>query len=136
MKEMSPVSLRLEPDLHERLEKCAVDVRIKKYSLMIMALEALADAIEKNGYKLAVPVEFDLIPKNVVVPRERSANVEQSLAADQTRPSVDYTKIPGSKPSVMNESPKKPKKPRRAGRFVEVDTDDADEKQKRKPSGS
>lgn len=54
----NPLSFRIEPGLHKRLEECARRTRIKKYTLALMAIEAAVEAIEKNGYRLVVPIQF------------------------------------------------------------------------------
>lgn len=46
---MQPVSLKLEPELHQRLQQCSELVGIKKTTLMIACLEALCDMIERAG---------------------------------------------------------------------------------------
>lgn len=63
MKEKNPISLKLEAGLHERLEKAATEVGVKKHTLAIMAIEAVVDAIEQNDYQLVLPVKF--VPVNV-----------------------------------------------------------------------
>jgi hypothetical protein len=63
-----PVSLRFDAELEKRLEKCAEQLHIKKHTLAQMAVEAAVRAIEKNGYKLVIPIEFEVTheaqPKN------------------------------------------------------------------------
>jgi|ERR1043166_3517767 hypothetical protein len=56
----SPLTFRIEPELHRRLEKCAAETRLKKYALAILALEAAVEAIEKNDYELVVPIKFQV----------------------------------------------------------------------------
>lgn len=50
----------MEPALHQRLEECARQLRLKKYTLGLLAIEAAVEAIEKNNYKLVVPIQFDV----------------------------------------------------------------------------
>lgn len=73
MKETTPLSLKLEPEVHQRLEECARLTRIKKYSLVLMAIEAAVEAIERNGYKLVVPIEFDVTHEAVQKKSSRSS---------------------------------------------------------------
>lgn len=60
MKEKSPLVFKLEPDLHKRLIKCADETGLKKYTLAILAIEAAVEAIEKNDYRLVVPIKFEV----------------------------------------------------------------------------
>ena len=53
-----PMSLRLPPELHERLEECASRLKIKRHTLAQNAIEAAIEAIEKNGYRLPLPMRF------------------------------------------------------------------------------
>ena len=73
MKETTPLSLKLEPEVHTRLMECATRTRIKKYALALMAIEAAVTAIERNNYKLVVPIEFEVTheatPKKAGKPR-------------------------------------------------------------------
>jgi hypothetical protein len=59
-KPTSPLVFRLEEPLHQRLEECAERLKLKKYTLGIMAIEAAVEAIERNGYRLVVPIEFQV----------------------------------------------------------------------------
>ena len=53
-----PMSLRLPPELHQRLEECAARLKIKRHTLAQNAIEAAIEAIEKNGYRLSLPMQF------------------------------------------------------------------------------
>jgi len=53
-----PMSLRLPPELHQRLEECASRLKIKRHTLAQNAIEAAIEAIEKNGYRLSLPMQF------------------------------------------------------------------------------
>ena len=53
-----PMSLRLPPELHQRLEECASRLKIKRHTLAQNAIEAAIEAIEKNGYRLSLPMKF------------------------------------------------------------------------------
>jgi predicted DNA-binding protein len=87
LKERDPISFKVEPELSQRLEEAAEKVGIKKSTLMIMALEATLEAIEKNDYRIVVPIEFKVT--HVPVPTE------------EKYPERD----PRARPYVMNESP-------------------------------
>src|SRR5213596_1353852 len=54
-----PMSLRLPPELHQRLEECAARLKIKRHTLAQNAIEAAIEAIEKNGYRLSLPMQFE-----------------------------------------------------------------------------
>jgi hypothetical protein len=54
-----PMSLRLPPELHQRLEECASRLKIKRHTLAQNAIEAAIEAIEKNGYRLSLPMKFE-----------------------------------------------------------------------------
>jgi predicted DNA-binding protein len=57
-KDSYPMSLRLSPELHRRLEECAARLKIKRHTLAQSALEAAIEAIEKNQYRLSLPMQF------------------------------------------------------------------------------
>jgi len=57
-KDLYPMSLRLSAQLHKRLEECAARLKIKRHTLAQNALEAVIEAIEKNGYRLSLPMQF------------------------------------------------------------------------------
>ena len=52
------MSLRLSPELHQRIEECAARLKIKRHTLAQNAIEAAVEAIEKNGYRLSLPMKF------------------------------------------------------------------------------
>ena len=52
------MSLRLQPELYQRLEECAVRLKIKRHTLAQNAIEAAIEAIERNGYRLSLPLQF------------------------------------------------------------------------------
>jgi predicted DNA-binding protein len=53
-----PMSLRLPADLHQRLAECAARLKIKRHTLAQNMIEAAIAAIEKNGYRLSLPIQF------------------------------------------------------------------------------
>jgi hypothetical protein len=97
VKEKTPLSVKLEPEVHARLEECARRTRLKKYALALMAIEAAVDAIEKNDYRLVVPIQFDVtqIPVERAEPGKSSSLRYPSASAGDT---------------VLNEPATKPKK--------------------------
>lgn len=105
MKEKTPVSIKLDPDLHQRLEAGAERTRIRKYALMIMAMEALVEALEKNDWKLVVPVKFEVTH----IPRARVevASEEQSLIEDSGKEKVSY-RVNTSTPAAIQDAEKPP----------------------------
>ena len=56
-----PMSLRLSPELHQRLEDCAARLKIKRHTLAQNAIEAAVEAIERNGYRLSLPMQFRFV---------------------------------------------------------------------------
>lgn len=52
------MSLRLPPEMHQRLEECAARLKIKRHTLAQNAIEAAIEAIERNGYRLSLPMQF------------------------------------------------------------------------------
>src|SRR5262245_25702528 len=57
-KDTYPMSLRLPPELLQRLEECASRLKIKRHTLAQNAIEAAIEAIERNGYRLSLPMQF------------------------------------------------------------------------------
>ena len=57
-KDTHPMSLRLSPELHQRLEECAARLKIKRHTLAQNAIEAAIEAIERNGFRLSLPMRF------------------------------------------------------------------------------
>src|SRR5437016_11823207 len=57
-KDTYPMSLRLPPELHQRLAECAARLKIKRHTLAQNAIETAIEAIEKNGYRLSLPIRF------------------------------------------------------------------------------
>src|SRR2546427_5245571 len=75
-KDTYPMSLRLPPELHKRLEECAARLKIKRHTLAQNAIEAAIEAIEKNGYRLSLPMQFQFLkehePEGVRYPEAQS----------------------------------------------------------------
>jgi predicted DNA-binding protein len=59
VKQKAPLSLRVDPDVERRLEECAKQTGIPKYTLALMAIKAVVEATEQHNYKLVVPVKFE-----------------------------------------------------------------------------
>ena len=57
-KDKYPMSIRLSPELHQRLEVCAARLKIKRHALAQNAIEAAIEAIEQNGYRLSLPMKL------------------------------------------------------------------------------
>jgi predicted DNA-binding protein len=70
MQKKVPMSLRLDDDVEERLEECSKRLKMRKHTLAQAALEAGIEAIEKNGYKLVFPLEFEV--KHIAIPNPKS----------------------------------------------------------------
>lgn len=90
MKPKVPLSLRFAPELERRLEDCAVRLKIKKHTLAQMAIEAAVEAIEKNGYRIVMPIQFDATHTAVKRSKEQAEfetgpmhDDERSLMEDQ-----------------------------------------------------
>ncbi|MEW6304402.1 MAG: hypothetical protein AB1705_13070 [Verrucomicrobiota bacterium] len=85
-----PLSLRLSPELEGRLVECSHRLRMKKHTLAQEAIAAAVEAIEKNGYRLVVPVEFDV--RHVPVTRSEAEQREEKPPTE-TRSQVPYEVI-------------------------------------------
>lgn len=99
MKEKTPLVFKIEPALHERLTECSKRLGVKKYSLGILALEAAVNAIERNGYKLVVPIEFDVrhvpvektgIPNHFIFTARRIHYRARSVRAEEKESRIIY----------------------------------------------
>lgn len=53
-----PMSIRLTPEVEERLTKTAASVKMTKNALAQAAIEAAVEAIEKAGGRLVLPLEL------------------------------------------------------------------------------
>ena len=128
MKQKSPMSLRLDPELEQRLETVSAETGIPKYTLAQWALRAVVEAAERNGYHLVVPIKLTpvkqgsakdaphkLEPSNIPYgvhtqgegqspPRPLGEDSrEQSLIEDRDKPGVKYKISDATKPTAMNE---------------------------------
>ena len=54
------ISFKITEQLSDRVDECADRTKQSRASIAEMALEAAVDAIEANGYRLVVPIEFDV----------------------------------------------------------------------------
>lgn len=54
------MSLRFAPGLVARLEVVAKRLGLKKHDLAQKAVEAAVEAIERNGFSLVLPIQFDV----------------------------------------------------------------------------
>jgi hypothetical protein len=71
-----PMSLRLSHELLQRLEETARVLGVKKHTLAQDAIKAAVEAIERNGYKLVIPIEFEVT--SVAVPKASSPSPSPS----------------------------------------------------------
>ena len=53
-----PISLRLSPELHKRLQTAGDRLGIPKHSLAQMAIKAVVEAVEASRGRLVLPIEF------------------------------------------------------------------------------
>lgn len=69
MKEMQPLSMRLESKIRKRLEKCCEKTGIPQRMLAQSAIEAVIEAIEENDYKVVMPITLQVgyIPKASII---------------------------------------------------------------------
>lgn len=74
------MSLRLHPDVEERLTKCAEKVKMSKNALAQAAIEAAVEAIEANGGKIVLPLEFTTT--------HQAVEKHQAPTVTQTGPSI------------------------------------------------
>jgi predicted DNA-binding protein len=94
MKEKTPLSVKLEPELHKRLEESARRTGIKKYTLAILAIQAAVDAIEQNNYRLVVPIEFEVarIPSEKIASRTSYPSHREDLTQSRIEEKPDAPK--------------------------------------------
>lgn len=85
-KKTVPFSLRLSPELTARLEECAGRLRLKKHSLAQAAIEAAIEAIEANGYRLVVPIEFKVGQVPAPAPGAPYPQTRHEVALVEDRP--------------------------------------------------
>src|SRR5687767_11772848 len=79
-KDAYPMSLRLPPDLHQRLEECAARLKIKRHTLAQNAIEA----IERNGYRLSLPLQFRF-PNESEAAMVRHPQIEDEISRVEER---------------------------------------------------
>lgn len=68
-----------------------------------MAIEAAVEAIEKNGYRLVVPIEFS-VTRVAATAKDHAESQPVSYGAHRPQSTFD----PGTSASAMNEAPEKP----------------------------
>jgi predicted DNA-binding protein len=86
-RQKNPISMRLSDELEARLEAAVERLGIKKQTLAQMAVEAAVEAIEKNDFRLVVPVKFEVT----------------HVAVARTAPGPVSTFPPPSTPEVLND---------------------------------
>jgi len=101
MSQRIPFSLRISPELAERLAECAKRTKKKKHALAQEAIEAAVEAIEQNNYRLVFPIEFG--PKYLPV--------ERVLVERPAEPSKPYEPSEHNFLLAEDSDPKPKKKP-------------------------
>jgi hypothetical protein len=101
--------------LNQRLEDCAAALRMKKHTLAQEAIEAAVDAIEKNDFKLVVPVQFEVTHKPV-----KSAVTKYPEGSGRPETYVDR---PSGRPE-LNEAGEETNSPAKKGDTAESFLDD------------
>lgn len=96
VKPQSPLVFRLQKGLHERLEKCAKETRLKKYALALLAIEAAVEAIEKNNYELVVPIKFEVSRVPAASPKNLSSSNSQGGENSGEEPGPAKAKRPAA----------------------------------------
>ena len=79
------MSLRLPPELHQRLEECAARLKIKRHTLAQNAIEAAIEAIERNGYRMSLPIQFRF-PNESESERVQAQAQEESSRVEERGP--------------------------------------------------
>ncbi len=82
------MSIRLTPDIEERLTKTAERVKMTKNALAQAAIEAAVEAIEAQGGRLVLPLEFTTTHEAV--------SKRQAPTVTQTGPEIYH--LSGSEP--------------------------------------
>jgi hypothetical protein len=75
------MSVRLTEEDERRLEETAKLVRLSKHGLAELAIRAAVEAIEANGGKIVLPLEFTTTHAAVVKPLAPPVKTEQTLYA-------------------------------------------------------
>ncbi len=106
---MAPISLRLTPELKERLEAAAERLGVPKHTLAQWFIEAGIKAAETNDYNLVLPIK--LVPAAVAV-----ANREAQPDAEAPEKPTPRTSYPShrSQASMAEDVPAKVAKPKKA----------------------
>lgn len=73
MKSKSPLSLRLDEDVRARLTEVSKRTGLPEAAIAQMAITAAVAATEKAGYRLVLPIEFEV--KHVAQPNPQPATV-------------------------------------------------------------
>jgi len=73
------ISLRLTPEMDKRLTTVARGLKMPKNSLAQAAIEAAVEAIEANGGKIVLPLEFTTTHAAVVKPLAPPVKTEPNL---------------------------------------------------------
>lgn len=82
------MSVRLTEDLDQRLSKSAEEIRISRHALAELAIRAAVEAIEAQGGRLVLPLEFTTTHEAV--------SKRQAPTVTQTGPEIYH--LSGSEP--------------------------------------
>lgn len=119
-KKTVPLSIRISSELKARLYDLAAKIQKSPHALAQDAVEAAVKAIEENGGRLVVPIEFRL--ETTHVPAERYPGKSQTSAPyvmnesvpssskDTERKITDAVRRDVEKDRAGRETPPKPKK--------------------------
>jgi predicted DNA-binding protein len=94
----NPISLRLSDEMESRLERCVERTGMKKQTLAQAAITAAVEAIEKNDFKLVLPVKFEVT--HIAIP-QAAAGDRQTYPAHQPSPAMNDTPPPKEKPKKL-----------------------------------
>jgi len=107
------VSMKITSTLSNRLDEAADRAKISKSALAQQAIEAAVEAIERNGYKLVIPIEFEVTH----VPSEKKGiTTHVQGVTTESRSSHTMAVLPEAltrSPGVLNQDPEEFKAPQR-----------------------
>lgn len=83
-KKGAPFSIRLTPDVEDRLTKSAEKVKLSKASLAQAAIEAAVEAIEANGGCIVLPLAFTTTHEAVAKPTPK----QEAPTVKKTGPTI------------------------------------------------
>jgi len=109
----APIAVRLTEEMDRRFTECSAKTKMSKHALAIQAIEAAVEAIERNGFRLVVPIEFEVvrIPSGKAeAPAAGAVKVAAAATGRSSRPAKKRTVIYGEhleapSPRVTTDSP-------------------------------